>query len=84
MKKILIILILPVILLLTGCEDDNRNVQSEEFTFGEFYTYCDSEYGVEYIQYIDGPYRGGITVRLDENGDVIRCEGKENQDGNSN
>ena len=60
MKKIL--LIIPI-LLLTGCGSKNS----------ELVTYCDKKYGVEYIRDA-GIYRGGITVRLDENGNVIHCK----------
>lgn len=71
MKKILFIILVTI--LLCGCEN-SKEVKNEEFKFGEFYTYCDDEYGVEYIHYIDG-YRGGITVRLDQNGNIIHCDG---------
>ncbi len=61
MKKIIILII--GILLLCGCEKDTY----------DFETYCDKKYGIEYI--IDnGVYRGGITLRLDENGNVIHCK----------
>ena len=64
-KKI-IILAIPI-LLLCGCEDFNadNNIIIE--------TYCDKEYGIEYIR--DVHFRhGGITVRLDSNGNVIHCK----------
>jgi hypothetical protein len=62
MKK-LIILIIPI-LLLCGCSIDES---------ASYWTYCDKKYGVEYIRYGMG-YQGGITVRLDENGNVIHCK----------
>lgn len=65
MKK-LIILIIPI-LLLCGCSEKVDDKSSP------YWTYCDKEYGVEYIQYGMG-YQGGITVRLDENGNVIHCK----------
>ena len=61
MKK-LILLIIPI-LLLCGCDEKNNDIV----------TYCDKKYGVEYIRDL-GYQRGGITVRLDENGNVIHCE----------
>ena len=64
MKKILLVLLL--ILLLYGCEQ-------KAIGHGDLVTYCDKEYGVEYVR-DNGAYRGGITVRLDENGNVIHCE----------
>lgn len=65
MKK-LIILIIPI-LLLCGCSEEVDGKNSP------YWTYCDKEYGVEYIRYGQG-YKGGITVRLDENGNVIHCK----------
>lgn len=65
MKK-LIILIIPI-LLLCGCSGKVDDKGSS------YWTYCDKEYGVEYIRYGMG-YQGGITVRLDENGNVIHCK----------
>lgn len=62
MKKI-ILLIIPI-LLLCGC---NENVDEKGSIFK---TYCDKKYGVEYIRE-PHVYGGGITVRLDENGNVI-------------
>lgn len=67
MKKISILPI--IILLLCGC-NKNPTVNSKN-SFLE--TYCDEKYGVEYIRN-KGPNLGGITVRLDENGNVIHCE----------
>ena len=61
MKKKIIILIIGV-LLLCGC-DKSSNLE----------TYCDKKYGIEYIR-DNGIYRGGITVRLDKNGNVIHCK----------
>lgn len=60
MKKI-ILLIIP--LLLCGCNGENNPIV----------TYCDEKYGVEYIRE-PNIYGGGITIRLDENGNVIHCE----------
>ena len=70
MKKLLTIL---TIFLLCGCVPKNTKVKEESFGRGDFYIYCDKKYGVEYIQWVYG-YVGGITIRMDENGDVIRCE----------
>lgn len=61
MKKI-ILLIIPI-LLLCGCDDANNDAV----------TYCDKKYGVEYLRE-PHVYGGGITVRLDENGNVIHCK----------
>ena len=66
MKK-LFLLIIPI-LLLTGCE--SKDVDGEN---SGLVTYCDKKYGIEYIRDI-GIYRGGMTVRLDENGNVIHCK----------
>lgn len=64
MKKI--ILIVTIMILLCGCcEQPKVNGKRSGLI-----TYCDEEYGVEYIRDI-GVYSGGITVRLDENGNVI-------------
>lgn len=68
MKK-LIILIIPI-LLLCGCSE---KVDDKSSSSWGYWTYCDKEYGVEYIIYGMG-YQGGITVRLDENGNVIHCK----------
>lgn len=66
MKKI-ILLIIPI-LLLCGCDENGVDEK-----YSDLQTYCDKKYGVEYIR-DSGIYRGGITVRLDENGNVIHCE----------
>lgn len=60
MKKIIILVI--GILLLCGC-DKSTTLE----------TYCDEEYGIEYIR-DNRTYRGGITVRLDKSGNVIHCK----------
>lgn len=66
MKKI-ILLMIPI-LFLTGCNETGVNEKNSGLI-----TYCDKKYGVEYIR--DLSYqRGGITVRLDENGNVIHCK----------
>lgn len=69
MKKI-ILLIIPI-LLLCGCDEEPYDEVGEKYS--DLITYCDKEYGVEYIR-DEGLRRGGITVRLDENGNVIHCE----------
>ena len=69
MKKI-ILLIIPI-LLLCGCDDESYEEVDGKYSYLE--TYCDKEYGVEYIR-DSGIDRGGITVRLDENGNVIHCK----------
>lgn len=66
MKKIILLII--SILLLCGCKE--KGVDEK---YSDLQTYCDKKYGVEYIRDID-MYRGGITVRLDENGNVIHCK----------
>ena len=66
MKKIIILSIL--ILSLCGC-----GANEPEY---KIITYCDKKYGIEYLRDAD-VYRGGITVRLDENGNVIHCKLKE-------
>ena len=70
-----IILLILIILVVSGC-DDIKDTQIEENksykTYGLMITYCDKKYGVEYIVLSKG-YGGGITVRLDEEGNVIHC-----------
>lgn len=66
MKKI--ILILFACLIIVGCKKEQYIDESENLS-----VYCDKEYGVEYIR-DNGYNRGGITVRLDENGNVIHCK----------
>ena len=68
MNKKIIILILFV-LLLCGCSKEKR---IDKDNSGGYYTYCDKNYGVEYIQFFGGN-RAGMSVRLDENGNVIHC-----------
>lgn len=68
MKKLL--LIMPVLFLLTGCIETRSEIVGDDDSC--FKVYCDEKYGVEYIQ-TTCRYQAGITVRLDENGDVIRC-----------
>ena len=70
MKKIFILIML--ILLVTGCSDE------VDGKYSMFWTYCDQEYDVEYI--INGnSHHGGITIRLDENGNVIHCSERKNK-----
>ena len=70
MKKI-IIFIVPI-LLLCGCENDKeRKIDDDNDSCLQ--TMCDSKYGIEYIR-DTCLYRGGITVRLDENGNAIHCK----------
>lgn len=66
MKKIILLII--SILLLTGCGSKDVDGKNSDLV-----TYCDKKYGVEYIRDV-GVYRGGITVRLDENSNVIHCK----------
>lgn len=66
MKKVFLLII--SILLLTGCGSNGINEKHSNLK-----TYCDKKYGIEYIRDI-GVNRGGITVRLDENGNVIHCK----------
>lgn len=66
MKKVFLLII--SILLLTGCR--SNDVDGERSCLQ---TYCDKKYGIEYIR--DNCIKhGGITVRLDENGNVIHCK----------
>lgn len=69
MKKI-ILLIIPI-LLLCGCDEEAYD--EVDGKNGPLITYCDKKYGVEYIRELH-VYGGGITVRLDENGNVIHCK----------
>lgn len=62
-----IILVIPF-LLLCGCDDKRVNGKDSVLQ-----TYCDKGYGIEYVRDV-GFNRGGITVRLDENGNVIHCK----------
>ena len=75
MKK-LILLIIPI-LLLCGCKNiKDINVDEEynyEAQYADIMTYCDKKYGVEYIIFVEGN-RAGISVRLDENENVIHCK----------
>ena len=66
MKKLFLLII--SILLLTGCE--SKDVDGEN---SGLVTYCDKKYGIEYIRDISIK-RSGMTVRLDENGNVIHCK----------
>lgn len=70
-----IILLILIMFVVSGC-DDIKDVEVEEngtYTSSiSMITYCDKKYGVEYIFFSEG-HRGGITVRLDENGNVIHC-----------
>ena len=66
MKKVFLLII--SILLLTGCKSNYIDGK-----YSNLKTYCDKKYGIEYIR-DNGVYRGGITVRLDKNGNVIHCK----------
>ena len=72
MKVIKIIIPIIAIILLCGCSD-NKEVKIDDDYDYDLVTFCDKQYGVEYIRDV-GAYRGGITVRLDENGNVIHCK----------
>lgn len=65
MKKLILISVLSIFLF--GCSRSSVRYENE------IHTYCDAKYGVEYIGI---PDRGslGVSVRLDENGDVVHCE----------
>lgn len=67
MKKIIILAM--CVLLLTGCGYDNEKIDGGDC----LESYCDTEYDVEYIRDVC-VYRGGITIRLDNNGNIIRCK----------
>ena len=70
-----VILLILIILVVSGCDDIN-DVEVEEnadYEFvGRMITYCDKKYNVEYIFFTNGN-RAGISVRLDEKGNVIHC-----------
>ena len=70
-----IVLLILIMLVISGCKDI-KDVKIDEnksyITTGSLITFCDKKYGVEYIIYSSG-HRGGITVRLDEEGNVIPC-----------
>ena len=69
MKK-LFLLIIPI-LLLCGCTDLNStNINDKNSCYK---TICDKKYNIEYV-INDCTYIGGISVRLDENGNVIHCK----------
>ena len=73
-KEKMIVLVIAI-LLLCGCGvkdkeiDENKDFQD----IYNFITYCDKKYGVEYVIFTSS-YQGGMSVRLDENGNVIHCE----------
>ena len=70
-----VILLILIILVVSGCDDINDVEVEENGTYTSnisMITYCDKKYGVEYIFFSEGN-RGGITVRLDEKGNVIHC-----------
>ena len=75
MKK-LFLLIIPISLL-CGCQSiksievDEKSVHKAQYI--DIITYCDKKYGIEYLIYLEG-HRGGISVRLDEDGNVIHCK----------
>ena len=75
MKK-LIILAMTIALLFTGCGGTNAETNTDTRTFKTLYSewrysiICDAETGVEYIVY-KGGYAGGITPRLDADGNVV-------------
>ena len=75
MKK-LIISAISIALLLTGCTTTNTETNTDTRTFKTLYSrscysiICDAETGVEYIVY-NGGYAGGITPRLDADGNVV-------------
>ena len=72
MKDKMIVLILMTFML-CGCKSNVNVIDKTERPYSTYFTYCDKEYGVEYIQFRSG-YEGGLSVRLDENGNPIRCE----------
>lgn len=70
-----IILLIPF-LLLCGCKkikDIEVNENNNTYSDIEIFTYCDKKYGIEYLL-ISGSYQGGITIRLDKNGNPIHCK----------
>ena len=69
MKKFFVLFVTAVIMLLTftGCGEKDS---IERVDTSRVYIYVDPETGVNYLLY-HGGYAGGMTVRLDENGDVI-------------
>ena len=71
MKK-LIILVIPI-LLLTGCSKEDLEGRTNVNDKSCLEIYCDKDYNVEYIRDVCWRH-GGITIRLDENGNVIHCK----------
>lgn len=71
MKKYFLLFVL--IPILCGCSITKDKVERKWKWNSLYSTCCDKEYGVEYIIYMNGN-NGGITVRLDEDGKVIRCK----------
>ena len=78
MKKIILLLI--AIIMLCGCGRKIDDIEIEENNNLEgnmtMMTYCDKKYNVEYI-IIWGYYKAGISIRLDENGNIIHCVGSD-------
>lgn len=73
MKKILFIFVLAI--LLCGCELQTNDLDGQVDDDNScMVTYCDAEYGIEYLR-DTCIYKGGLAVRLDKNGNVIHCEG---------
>jgi hypothetical protein len=69
MKK-LFLLIIPI-LLLCGCTDlESTDINDKNSCYKII---CDEKYNVEYV-INDCTYKGGISVRLDENGNVVHCK----------
>ena len=84
MKKklfcLLLILILPVCLLFTGCDAEQTSTTIEDTRFHRLdYTdktiYVDKETKVMYL-YVSFAYHGGLTVMLDADGKPLLYEGE--------
>lgn len=71
MKRIIVLAIITV-LLLTGCAttDTDTPIFKTLYRDGDYQIVCDTESGVHYIVYKDF-YKGGITPRLDADGNVV-------------
>lgn len=73
MRKLILLIIF--ILTMTGCNSYEK-VDSKKK--GQcLVTFCDKEYNIEYIRDICN-YQGGITIRLNSDGNVIHCKKGDN------
>jgi PBP1b-binding outer membrane lipoprotein LpoB len=71
MKELIILVIIT--LLLTGCSQEDLEGRTNVNDKSCLEIYCDKDYNVEYIRDVCWRH-GGITIRLNENGNVIHCK----------